>query len=178
MAEFDIFLPILLGFEGGYVDDPSDPGGETNKGVTMATFRQCSHALLGIDPTSANLEALTDAQAGIIYKALYWDKMQGDAFAVQDLANIVCDFYVNAGTHATSLLQTIMKNMGANIVVDGTLGAASLQALATLPLDQVYQAYRQGRINYYQELGKRFPEFLNGWLARANSFPASISVAA
>ena len=88
MANFDVFLPILLRFEGGYVDDPTDPGGETNKGVTMATFQQCSHELLGLDPTSDNLKALTDAQAGIIYKALYWNKIQGDAIGLQDLANI------------------------------------------------------------------------------------------
>ncbi len=173
MASFDIFLPLLLGFEGGYVDDPTDPGGETNKGVTMTTFAQCSHSLLGIDPTSANLQALTDAQAGIIYKALYWDKMQGDAFTAQDLADIVCDFYVNAGTHATSLLQQVLNNMGANIVVDGGIGNATLQALAAQPQDQVYQAYRQGRIDYYQALGQRFPQFLKGWLNRVNAFPAS-----
>jgi len=109
MASFDLFLPILLRFEGGFVDDPSDPGGETTKGVTMATFRNCSHELLGIDPTSENLRALTDAQAGIIYRSLYWDKMSGDTFQLQDLANIVCDFYVNAGTHATILLQQIVN---------------------------------------------------------------------
>jgi lysozyme family protein len=103
MASFDIFLPMLLRFEGGYVNNPRDPGGETNKGVTMATFQGCSHELLGIDPTSDNLKALTDAQAGIIYKALYWNKMQGDAITLQDLANIVCDFFVNAGTrHKTA----------------------------------------------------------------------------
>jgi lysozyme family protein len=112
MASFDIFLPMLLRFEGGYVNNPRDPGGETNKGVTMATFQGCSHELLGIDPTSDNLKALTDAQAGIIYKALYWNKMQGDAITLQDLANIVCDFFVNAGTHATKLLQTVMIGMG------------------------------------------------------------------
>ena len=39
VASFDLFLPILLRFEGGFVDDPTDPGGETNKGITMATFR-------------------------------------------------------------------------------------------------------------------------------------------
>lgn len=175
MADFDVFLPMLLGFEGGYVDDPTDPGGETNMGVTMATFQQCSHSLLGIDPTSANLQALTQGQAGIIYKALYWDKIQGDAIASQDLADIVCDFYVNAGTHATSLLQQVLKNMGSNIAVDGAIGTATIQALAAQPQDQVYQAYRQGRINYYQQLGQRFPQFLKGWLNRANSFPASIS---
>jgi lysozyme family protein len=174
MAHFDVFLPMLLGFEGGYVDDPTDPGGETNKGVTMVTFQHCSNSLLGIDPTSGNLKALTDSQAGIIYAALYWDKVQGNLIQSQDLADNVCDFYVNAGTHATSLLQQVMKDMGASIVVDGVIGAASLQALSTLPQNPVYQAYRQGRVDYYQQLGLRFPQFLKGWLNRANSFPVSL----
>jgi lysozyme family protein len=172
MASFDLFLPILLRFEGGYVDNPNDPGGETNKGITMRTFATCSHALLGIDPTSANLQALTDAQAGIIYRSNYWNPVQGDQFSVQDLANIVCDFYVNAGTHATSLLQTVMNGLGTNVVVDGSLGPASMQALAGLDQTTVYQRYRQGRINYYEQLGTRYPMFLQGWLNRVNAFPA------
>ena len=171
MASFDIFLPILLGFEGGYVDDPTDPGGETNKGVTMATFRQCSHELLGIDPTSPNLKGLTDSQAGIIYRALYWDKMNGDDFQLQDLANIVCDFYVNAGTHATILLQNILNGMGANVVADGGIGPASIRALSGVDPVPVYRQYKQGRVQYYQNLGQRFPQFLQGWLNRANAFP-------
>jgi len=175
MASFDVFLPMLLRFEGGYVDDPTDPGGETNLGVTMATFQHCSHSLLGIDPTSANLQALTPAQAGIIYKSLYWDKIQGDSIPSQDLADIVCDFFVNSGTHATSLLQQVMKTLGANITVDGSIGPATIQALSTLPIDQVYAAYRQGRIDFYHQLGVKFPQFLKGWLNRANSFPATLS---
>lgn len=171
MASFDIFLPILLRFEGGYVDDPDDPGGETNKGVTMDTFQQCSHELLGIDPTSPNLKALTDAQAGFIYRALYWNKMNGNDFQLQDLANIVCDFYVNAGTHATLLLQHILNGMGAHVVEDGTIGPASIQALNGLDQVAVYRQYRQGRMNYYQSLGQRFPRFLQGWLNRVNAFP-------
>ena len=171
MADFDVFLPIVLRFEGGYVDDPTDPGGETNKGITMATFQQCSHDLLGLDPTSDQLKALTDAQAGLIYKALYWNKVQGDALVSQDLANIVCDFFVNSGTHATKLLQHVLNNMGANLVEDGALGAASLQALAGLDQVQVYRQYKAGRIAYYQGLGQRFPQFLKGWLNRVNCFP-------
>jgi lysozyme family protein len=171
MANFDVFLPMLLRFEGGYVDDPTDPGGETNKGVTMATFQHCSHELLGIDPTSENLRALTDAQAGIIYRALYWDKLNGDDFQLQDLANIVCDFYVNAGTHATLLLQRTLNNMGAHVVEDGGIGTASIQALNSFDQVAVYRQYKLGRINYYQSLGQRFPQFLQGWLKRANAFP-------
>lgn len=146
MASFDLFLPTVLKFEGGYSNDPTDPGGETNKGVTMEVFQQCSHQLLGVDSISANLKALTDAQAGIIYKALYWDKMQGDSIQLQKLANIFCDFYVNAGTHATKLLQHVLNVMGANVVEDGAIGQATLQALEQSPNDQVYNANRQGRI--------------------------------
>jgi lysozyme family protein len=171
MADFSVFLPILLRFEGGYVNDPTDPGGETNKGVTMKTFQQCSQDLLGLDPTSDNLKALTDAQAGVIYKALYWDKVQGDAYTLQDLANIVCDFYVNAGGHATKLLQHVLNGMGANIAEDGSIGPGTMQALAGFDQVQVYRQYKQGRINYYQALGQKFPQFVKGWLNRVNAFP-------
>jgi len=171
MASFDIFLPMLLKFEGGYVNDPEDPGGETNKGVTMAVFQNCAHELLGVDPTSDNLKAVTDAQAGIIYKALYWNKVQGDAIGLQDLANIVTDFFVNAGSHATKLLQTVMVQMGQNVVVDGVIGPGSIAALNGLPQVEVYRQYKQGRIAYYQALGQRFPKFLKGWLNRVNAFP-------
>lgn len=171
MASFDLFLPMLLRFEGGYVDDPTDPGGETNKGITMATFQRCAHELLGIEPTSQNLRGLTDAQAGIIYRSLYWDRMNGDNFQLQELADIICDFYVNSGTHATVLLQPILNGMGAHLVEDGNIGPASIKALDDLDHAVVYRQYKQGRINYYQSLGQRFPQFLQGWLNRANAFP-------
>jgi lysozyme family protein len=171
VASFDLFLPTLLRLEGGYVDDPSDPGGETNKGITMAVFRQCSHELLGLNPTSENLKSLTDSQAGIIYRAHYWNKMRGDEIQLQDLANIVCDFYVNAGTHATIMLQRILNSMGAHVVEDGAIGLASIQAMNGFNQADVYRQYKQGRINYYQSLGQRFPQFLQGWLNRVNAFP-------
>lgn len=171
MASFDIFLPLLLRFEGGYVDDPDDPGGETNKGITMATFQKCSHELLGIDPTSDNLKNLTDAQAGIIYRALYWNKITGDSIQLQELANIICDFFVNSGTHATVLLQRVLNGMGSHLVEDGMLGAASIQALADIPQVEVYRQYKKGRIQFYESLGQKYPKFLHGWLNRVNSFP-------
>jgi len=169
MASFDLFLPILLKFEGGYSDNPADPGGGTNKGITMATFQLWSHELLGVDPT-ANLKALTDAQAGIIYKVLFWNRMRGDYIELQELANMVCDFYVNAGTNATQL-QRVLNSMGANLVGDGAVGPATLQALAQYPNDQVYNTYNQSRLAYYQQLGRRYPQFLQGRLDRVNSFP-------
>jgi lysozyme family protein len=176
MASFDLFLPILLKLEGGYVDDPDDPGGETNKGMTMAVFQHCSHELLGIDPTSENLKSLTDAQAGIIYKAKYWDKMNASSFTSQDLANIVCDFLVNAGTRATRLLQHLMNGMGASLVEDGAIGPATLAALTTVDQVGLYRDYKQARKAYYLQLAESRPsmaKFLKGWLNRVNTFPDS-----
>jgi len=171
MASFDRFFPLLLKFEGGYVDDPEDPGGETNKGITMAIFRHSSHELLGIDPTSDNLKGLTDAQAGIVYRALYWDKIRADSIELQDLADIVCDFFVNSGTNATILLQRILTGMGPHLAEDGTIGPAVIQALTDVPHLEVYRRYKQGRIQFYESLGQKYPKFLNGWLNRVNAFP-------
>lgn len=176
MANFDAFLTTLLGFEGGFVNDPADPGGATNKGITMKTFSRCAKTLLGIEPSLGNLKALTNEQAGKIYKALYWDTVRGDEIASQELANIVFDFHVNAGANATRLLQNVMNAAGAspNVAVDGVIGPVTMQALARLDQQDVYRRYKQGRIDYYRHLAASRPalaKFLKGWLNRVNAFP-------
>lgn len=174
MADFNVFLPLVLRFEGGFVDDPADPGGATNKGITLKTFTGCSQRLLGVDPTLDNLKALSDDQAATIYKALYWNAVCGDAIASQNLADIVCDFYVNAQSHAAKLLQTVLNSVGAKLDVDGAIGPSTMAALAASDQNDVYQRYKQGRIAYYQNLAQQVPslsKFLNGWLNRVNSFP-------
>lgn len=176
MASFDAFFPTLLKHEGGFVDDPADPGGATNKGVTLETFTRYAPRYLGIEPTLANLKALTDAQAAKIYKPLYWDEVHGDEIELQDLANIVFDFQVNAGGAASKLLQKVLNDLGASppLSVDGDVGTGTMAALKRADANAVYRAFRQGRIAYYQDLVARRPalgKFLNGWLKRVNSFP-------
>jgi lysozyme family protein len=176
MANFNDFFPTLLGNEGGFVNDPMDPGGATNKGITMATFHACADRYLGIAPTLANLKALSDAQAGEIYKPLYWDKLRCDEIDLQPLADIVFDFQVNAGDNAAKLFQKVLNDLGANppLEVDGNIGPATLHALEQADEKEVYRRYKQGRRDYYQGLVASRPaldKFLNGWLARVNSFP-------
>ncbi|PWT71875.1 MAG: N-acetylmuramidase [Proteobacteria bacterium] len=176
MANFGAFLPTLLSFEGGFVDDPVDPGGATNKGITLNTFSGCAGPLLGVASTLENLRALTDEQAGRIYKALYWDKMRGDDVGLQQLANIVVDFYVNAGITAARLLQSSMNACGAqpSLEVDGIIGSTTVRILARVDQPAVYRRYKQSRLAYYQDLVANHPllgKFLNGWLNRVNSFP-------
>ncbi len=176
MASFDAFFPTLLKYEGGFVDDPDDPGGTTNKGITMATFQRCAQKYLGIDPTLENLKALSDAQAGKIYKPLYWDRIHGDEIKLQELASIVFDFQVNAGDSASKLLQHVLNELGAQppLDVDGEIGPGTMAALNLADQKAVYRHYKQGRIDYYQDLVAKRPalgKFLRGWLNRVESFP-------
>jgi lysozyme family protein len=176
MANFDAFFPTLLKHEGGFVNDPADPGGATNKGITLETFRTCAQRFLGIEPTLDSLKALTDAQAAKIYKPLYWDEIHGDEIELQDLANIVFDFQVNAGGAASKLLQKVLNDLGASppLSVDGDVGTGTMAALERADAKAVYRAFKQGRIAYYQDLVARRPalgKFLAGWLKRVNSFP-------
>ncbi|UJB21594.1 MULTISPECIES: glycoside hydrolase family 108 protein [Lysobacter] len=174
MAEFNDYFPQLLIFEGGYVDDPYDPGGATNMGITLQTFQAHAQTLLGVAPTLANLQALSPEQAAVLYKALYWDAIYGDSIAAQDLAAIVFDFYVNAGVHAILLLQNLL---GPPLAADGHFGPETLAAVQHADQASLYALYRQGRINYYNNLAASHPllrRFLSGWLARANWFPAQL----
>ncbi|MEM7017774.1 MAG: glycosyl hydrolase 108 family protein [Pseudomonadota bacterium] len=174
MADFYKFAATLLKHEGGFVDDPDDLGGATNKGVTLRTFQGVAKPILGVEPTLENLKALTDEQALKIYKARYWDKIRGDEFELQELADIVFDFYVNAGANASKLLQATLNDMGAEIGVDGGIGPATMAALKMRDQIEVYRLYKEGRANYYHRLVRRIPsqkKFLKGWLNRVNSFP-------
>src|SRR5215813_7527318 len=90
---FDACLAFTLREEGGYVDDPNDPGGATNMGITLATYRQWSD-----DPAlgPAQVRGMTLRTARAIYRSLYWNPLRADALpAGVDLS--VFDMGVNAG---------------------------------------------------------------------------------
>jgi hypothetical protein len=175
MANFDTFLPTLLRFEGGYVDDPADPGGATNKGITMHTYERAAEPLLGRPPTPESFAALSNEDAGTLYKRLYWDRAHADEFESQALADIVVDFCVNAGcATGIKLLQEVLNAAGAvpALAVEGVMGPATLRALRSADPSDLLRRYRDGRIAYYNGLVADKPQlgrFLKGWLNRVNA---------
>ncbi|CTP88926.1 N-acetylmuramidase [Xanthomonas translucens pv. arrhenatheri] len=176
MADFNAFFPTLLKHEGGFVNDPVDPGGATNKGITLGTFRLYAKSLLQLEPSLGNLRALSDAQAAVIYKACYWNAVHGDEIALQPLAEILFDFQVNAGSNATKLLQRVLNDQKPTLQLpaDGKFGAATLAALQAADQRDLYTRYKQGRRDYYRRLVDAKPalgKFLKGWLARVDAFP-------
>ena len=172
--------------EGGYADDPADPGGATNHGVTLATL-----ARLGRDETGdgqvdrADVKALTAADAATIFIEQYYRK-PGLAALPDGLQPSVFDMYVNAGSNAVKVLQRLLTQMGFPCVEDGVVGPVTIRA-AQLAWDAapgyIADAYAIARRNYYYALADARPasrKFARrkdggkgGWITRAESFMAA-----
>lgn len=162
MTAFTDCLAILLKEEGGFVNNPHDPGGITNLGVTAKTWA----AWTGTKPTEADMRALTPERVGPLYRTRYWNAVLADCLPPA-LALIVFDFAVNAGpARAAKMLQGVV---GAS--QDGSVGPATLKALQALAgakgLAEVVRSYMNARRAYYRSLGT-FGTFGKGWLARCD----------
>jgi lysozyme family protein len=157
---FQQCLDFTLTQEGGFVDDPYDPGGATNMGITLATYRSWDHdPALGI----ANVRAMSRQTAAAIYYAMYWNVLGGQSLpAGIDLS--VFDFGVNAGPRCSAeRLQSALGFTGDQ--VDGCIGPETLRAAAAANARQIIEVMAQRQADYYRGLAA-FDRFGQGWLNR------------
>ncbi|MCA0940765.1 peptidoglycan-binding protein [Yangia mangrovi] len=173
----------IVAREGGYVDDPDDPGGATNHGVTLGTLRRLGRDLDGDgDVDRADLRRLGESDAAEIFLRDYFHAPRLGELP-QLLQPSVFDMYVNAGAGAVRLLQRLLNDMGESLAEDGVIGpqtvAAARRAAAAAP-DHIADAYGIARRNHYFALADRRPasrKFARsrsggkgGWIRRAESF--------
>jgi lysozyme family protein len=155
-SRFDACMPFIFKAEGGYSDNPADPGGPTNYGITLATLR----AYEG-DPnlTAEDVKKLTPAVAKEIYRTAYWNRMQCGALpAGLDLE--VFDFGVNSGPGES--VKTLQRLVG--VTQDGSVGPITLAAVAQFNVGDLISRFAQARLAFYQSLN--MPEFEQGWATR------------
>lgn len=159
MAEFEPAFQFMIPHEGGYVNDPLDPGGATKYGITQRNYP---------DLNIANL-SLPDARA--IYLRDYWSGQPYCQFASQAVANKVFDLAVNMGqAEAHKLLQRALNDCGEMLVVDGVIGELSVAGVNRCDPQLLLEALRYQARNFYFTLVARRPsssKFLDGWLRRA-----------
>lgn len=153
-------LALVLKSEGGWSDDPQDPGGATMKGVTLANFRRYVKA----DASKADLRKITDAQIATVYRRFYWDAVAGAQLpAGVDYA--VFDFAVNSGpARAAKYLQAVVGV----IPKDGRIGPATLQAVNARPAGAVIDGLCDARMAFLKKL-PTWPRFGRGWSSRVAS---------
>lgn len=169
--------------EGGYVNDPDDPGGATNFGVTIHTMRR-----LGLDLDHdgdvdvQDVRRLTRTRAVEIFIKHYFEAPLIGQLP-QDLHATVFDMYVNAGGNAIKILQRLLRDMGFEVSVDGALGPQSLTAVRAAHAQAngyLVDAYGIARRNYYLRIADRRPASRKyartrngqkgGWVRRAEEF--------
>ena len=173
----------ILKAEGGFVNDPDDPGGPTNYGVTLKTMKRLGHDLNQDGLVDiADLKQLSAAQAVQIFSKDYFYKPQIDQLPHMLHASVF-DMYVNAGSHAVKVLQRILILFDMGITVDGVIGPitiAATQTAARRAPDHLVDAYGIESVNYYLSLADARPNLRKfartrrgakgGWIKRAEKY--------
>lgn len=152
-------LKWVLVHEGGFVNHPQDPGGATNKGITLETyriFRQNGYL------TAEDLKNISDQDVSTIYKKMYWDKIRGDDLP-DGIDYTVFDAAVNSGPGRAS--KWLQACVGAE--VDGVLGPKTLVLVKRQKPEQLIHDYCMRRLAFLSDL-KTWEVFGKGWHKRVN----------
>jgi len=166
-------LAQILRHEGGYIDDPDDPGGATNFGITQATLA----AWRGAAVTAEDVRALNKDEALAIYRRRYISDPGLDKLP-ETVQPVMIDAAVNHGpAQAVRFLQHVLNQIGdEGLTEDGVIGPATLAAAEKNSArvgDWLVAAIVEERRRFYFRLAARRPasaKFLNGWLRRIASY--------
>lgn len=159
MSDFNKAIQHVLKWEGGYVHDPKDPGGETNFGISKRSF------------PDIDIKNLTKEEAIAIYKKAFWDKALYEQINDQKIATKLFDASVNMGFKAAiQIVQRILNEFAEELVVDGQLGPRTVEAINNADQEQLLRCYITELTKFYVNLSNKKPalkKFLKGWLNRA-----------
>ena len=185
MANIDKLLPYILKWEGGFVNDPLDKGGATNKGVTIATWRQCGYDKTGDGKIDVDdLRMISDADVrDRVLRPYYWNRWKADKIKSQKVANILVDWVWGSGLNGIKYPQKIL-----GVTADGIVGPKTLAAVNNANPDMLFDSIYKEReaflrnivdksvAAYEKKIGRKASDseliqhtqkrFLKGWLNR------------
>lgn len=174
MANHKNIIPFILKFEGGYVNDPDDRGGATNKGVTIATYRALGKWDNNKDGKidEKDLKLITNEQWQIIFKNSFWDKIKGDDIVNQSIADLIADWVWASGKYGITNTQKVL-----GVKQDGIVGAKTIAAINGYKNQkELFYKLKSERIAYVNRIVKANPsqkKFIKGWLNRINAIKYS-----
>ena len=155
MSNFDKAFDLLIGNEGGYVNNPSDPGGETNWGITRAVAVDNGY--------TGSIKLMPKGTAKGIYKKMYWDRLQCD-----QLPFVVAFQLFDAGVNHGNSQAVKFLRRALSVVDDGVIGAKTIATTNSLDDMQIVMLFNAERIEFYSSL-KTFSTFGKGWVRRVAS---------
>lgn len=158
---FEFALSEVLKYEGGFVNDPHDPGGMTNKGITAKTYAEYTGRRISTI-TEQEMRNLPDYIVTSIYKRKYWDVCKCDSLP-DGLDFQVFDYAVNSGPgRAIKHLQECLA-----VEADGLIGPDTLKHISDKPISELIKEYGTVRLDFLRSL-PTFKFYGNGWTSRVN----------
>ena len=142
-------MRVIFDNEGGYSNNPLDPGGETKFGISKRSY------------PNVDIKNMTLDKAAVIYKRDYWDKINGDALPYP-VALVAFDIGVNAGIHEAAIL--LQKSV--DVVQDGNIGPKTINAVKNHDIIELINEFSTLRMLYYISLAN-FKIFGKGWTKRS-----------
>ncbi len=165
MADYKKLIPLIKKWEGGFVNNPSDPGGATNSGVTLSTFR----SVYGKDKTVQDLKNMTMEQWEYIFKKKFWDRWKADDIDNQAIANLLVDWLWASGVYGIKYPQEVL-----GVKTDGIVGLKTLAAINYYPnKKELFDKLWNRRKKHFEDIVRNRPQskvFLKGWLRRLSDF--------
>lgn len=167
MANSSKLVPFILQWEGGFVNDPDDLGGATNKGITISTFTEYKKRKGQKAPTVTDLKNISDAEWRDVFKSLYWDRWKADEIKNQSVANILVDWVWASGSHGIKRPQRLL-----GIKADGIVGKQTIAAVNAMDAATLFKMIKDDRAKFIDEICKARPKnekYRKGWMNRINA---------
>jgi lysozyme family protein len=170
-SSFKDALSFTMRWEGGFVDDPDDPGGRTNKGITQKTYNRWrkKHGHAPVD-----VLYIDDKEVNEIYAEGYWVPPHCPELA-RKLDLVQFDTAVNMGVRRA--IMVLQEGIGCR--ADGQFGPITADAVQKCEPEDTMKAYCDIREGFYRRLVERRPrlkKFLRGWLNRLNALRAEVNL--
>ena len=167
MADVNKLVPHILKWEGGFVNDPDDLGGATNKGVTFKTYKLYRNRKGLPIPSVGDLKRLSNDEFTDILKTMFWDACKADIIVSQSVANAIVDWAWHSGT--TTAAKEIQRVLG--VKADGIIGNITLSAINSQSPLPLFGKIKAARVKYIERICKSRPEnqkYYRGWMNRIN----------
>jgi len=155
---FDHSLDLVLKSEGGFVNNPKDPGGMTNLGVTASTWANFK----GRNTNEKEMRSLTRDDVAPLYEKKYWDACKCDDLP-SGVDYLVFDFAVNSGPGRS--VKILQRALG--LPEDGAVGPVTIQTIDVMDKIELIARFSDAKKQFYESL-PTFATFGNGWLKRVD----------
>jgi len=149
MANIKLIIPKILKWEGGFGHDKADPGGATNKGITLDTWKSYGYDIDGDgDIDVYDLKALSNLDFEYVLKLNFWDRWRADYIKTQSIAELLVDWVWASGKYGIVEPQKLL-----GVTADGLVGALTINAINNYHnQEELHNKIFKGRMDFIDRI--------------------------